>query len=248
MRLGFVALLLAACGAEIVEQPRVDPKQDPDPQPDPDPDPPPDPDPMPRCSNGRVVYLNFDGVTLRSTQMNSNAANNAASWSPGTRTLPAYHAASATRAADIADITNRVTAALAEFPVTVVTERPTSGHYVMVVLGGSAVTDLQFDAEYAGMADLDCGDEAIDDVAWVSDLCPTTAYAANVALGSIGLGLGLSGTTEPADCMCGWGTQCAISQSTTCQFSTMVAAQSACDSSTSQSETAVIHKAFCEAL
>ena len=58
-------------------------------------------------------------------------------------------------------------AQLAQFPVTVVTTRPTTGEYVMIVFGGIAsAVDSRF-----GLAvnTLDCGDVQQNDVAWIAD-------------------------------------------------------------------------------
>lgn len=247
----------AGCGAEVsggVQRQSPDASSQPDPEPDPDPDP--DPDPIPpdappvaRCDNGRKLYLNFEGVQLRSTQVRSDATINAAAWAGGTYNLPAYHANSATRANDIAAVTSQITAALSAFPVTVVTTRPVAGPYVMIVFGGSSVTHMGTQEEYAAYSSVDCGDAWPSDVAWVSDVAPTSAFAGNVALGALGLSLGLSGTTDPTDCMCGFGTTCQISTTTGCTLQVEQTQDFCANNATiTQDAPAAVRAGFCEPL
>jgi hypothetical protein len=204
-------------------------------------------DAAPTCSNGRVVYLNFDGVTLKSTQVRSDATINAAYWANKTLVVPPYHATSATRATDIAAITAAVTAGLGQFPVTVVTTRPAVGPYVMVAFGGTSKANFGYTNEYYAINKLDCDDAWKSDVAWVSDIAPDTTLAADYALGAIGFGLGLSGNVDPNDCMCGWNTTC-DSADVLCTFSAASAVEDQCNNKTptTQDEVAVLHKAFCE--
>jgi len=120
----------------------------------------------PACFNGRVVFLNFEGQAL--TKGTSDAKTNHASWMQITSgTAPKYHAASATRTADIQAIVDAITLQLSSFPITVVTTRPLTGDYMMIVYGG---TPAQVGSRFNGaVQQLDCGDAtARNDVAWPS--------------------------------------------------------------------------------
>lgn len=159
----------------------------------------------PACFNGRVVYLAFEGVTLTQAATD-DATHNLARWiGVTTASVPPYHATSTNRNGQISNITTAVQSILGSFPVTVVTTRPASGPYVMVVFGGTN-QDVGTNYTYATSWH-DCGDTVKSDVAWVSDVVPTSK-AADYAVGAIAWALGLQGTNDPSDCMCGWANSC----------------------------------------
>lgn len=205
----------------------------------------------PACFNGRVVYLNFDGATLTKATP-SDARASTASWIGRTdgrtqATVPRYRSGAADRDQQIATIVANVRAALAQFPVIVVTDRPASGDYVMVVFGG-VNTDLGTPYSIA-TNELDCGDTNRNDVAWVSD---TTASAKvdDYAIGAIGFGLGLTGTTSTSDCMCGWANGCRQPVDTQCALSAATvqrdpAADQQCAGLTTQNAVDTFDQAFC---
>jgi len=201
--------------------------------------------PVAACSN-RVVFLNFDGVTL--TQGTSDATLNRASWlQAASSTAPAYRNGQANRAADILAITTGVRAQLAGIGVIVVTTRPTTGQYVMIVFGGTA---QQVASRFGGAVNqLDCGDVQKNDVAWISDGVSPTQRVVNFAVGAIGFGLGLTATTVPTDCMCGWDNQCTSDNATACTLTDNIArdpaANQRCAGLTTQSETVAFTQAFC---
>jgi len=117
----------------------------------------------------QVLYLNFEGVTLRPGA--DEAQSDRSYMVQRDVTLPPFNhrrfwfQVPKGRAEAIADITGRVRQFYAPFNVQVVTARPTSGHYTMVVVGGSktAVTDW----EVIGLAPVDCGNGNPDNVAAV---------------------------------------------------------------------------------
>jgi hypothetical protein len=152
----------------------------------------------------RVVFLNFEGVTL--TKGTSDATANTASWlfNATTGTAPAYEANKATRDADIATIFNGVTTRLAGI-ATVTQTRPATGPYVMIIFGGGNATIHS--AFGTAVNELDCGDLVKNDVAWIAEsVAPTNAI--NTTMGAIGFGLGLTATTNTGDCMCSWANNC----------------------------------------
>ena len=201
--------------------------------------------PVAMCTR-RTLFLNFGGVTL--TQGASDATLDRASWlQNATGTAPRYRSGSATRDDDIRTIVDRVTAQLAQFPIKVVTARPTSGNYVMVVFGGTA---SQVGSRFgAAVTTLDCGDTRPNDVAWIADNLGLQR-AANTAVGAVGFGLGLTATTDTRDCMCGWDNGCQSDNSVACTLGAPIARDPAANqlcagAGASQDEAATFRAAFC---
>jgi hypothetical protein len=205
------------------------------------------PDAPAACFNGRVVYLNFEGVSL--TKGTSDATQNRASWmNKPTGAAPAYRAGDGNRLTLIQQITDGITAQLSGFPVTVVRTRPATGPYVMIVFGGAAA---QVGSDYGGAVNqLDCDDSEKSDVAWLSDNVGSVQRNVNFAVGAIGFGLGLTATSDPNGCMCGWANNCNSNNGAPCRLSTTIARDPAatqlCAGVTSQDEVAAFSTAFCE--
>jgi hypothetical protein len=206
-------------------------------------------DAAPVCAVARSVYLNFEGVNL-TKGATSDATQNMAAWmNKATGTAPAFRAGLGTRATDITQITTGVTQALMPFHVQVVTTRPTTGPYQMVVFGG---TQNQVGSAFtAAVQQLDCGNAVHGDVAWITD---ATTYSnqqiINFALGAIGFGVGLTATSDPNDCMCSWANTCTPNAGVTCTFTASIArdgtAQQTCPNVTDQNEPASLMNAFCQ--
>jgi hypothetical protein len=201
------------------------------------------------CFNGRVVYLNFDGVTLTDAAA-SDATQNRASWMTiPAGTAPPYKSGVQNRLQLIQDVTDGVRSQLASFPITVVTARPATGPYVMIVLGGVA---SQVGSRFGGAVDeLDCNDVQNSDVAWISDNVSPTQRVVNFAIGAIGFGLGLTATTTQNDCMCGWDNGCQQNSTVPCTLSTDIprdptARQLCSGAGPTQDEVATFRAAFCQ--
>lgn len=200
----------------------------------------------PLCAS-RQLYLNFDGQTLY--QGPSDATTNHAAWMQIAQgTAPAYHAGVTNRMAQINAITDGVRQQLSTFPITVTTTRPASGQYMMVVFGGTA---SQVGSRFGAAVDqLDCGDTAPNDLAWISDNVSGTQHVINNVIGAIGFGVGLTATTDPNDCMCAWDNNCTPNNNAPCHLGSPIArdpaARQLCPGLTTQDEVATIHKAFCE--
>lgn len=201
----------------------------------------------PACANGRVVYLNFEGVAL--VRNPSDATQNHASWMTiNNGAAPAYRANSSTRDADIQAITTGIRQQLAAFPIAVVTERPAAGPYVMIVFGGTA---QNVGSRFGGAVNaLDCSDTQKSDVAWISDGVQPTQRVINYAIGAIGFGLGLSATTDPNDCMCGWDNGCVQNTNVACTISGTLTrdpnANQQCAGVTTQNAQQAFSQAFCQ--
>lgn len=212
--------------------------------------PPPTDGPASAQCTSRVVYLNFDGVTLTDAGA-SDATQNRVSWMMGraSGTVTPFQQGNANRAQIITDITTGVRTGLSQFPVTVVTQRPATGPYVMIVYGG----DAQSIGSNFGFAvnELDCDESEKSDVAWISNNYTTTLRHVNTTLGAIGFGLGLTGTSNVNDCMCGWANNCNKDHSQLCTLSANItrdpnASQLCNGAGATQNEVAAFNKAFCE--
>lgn len=203
-------------------------------------------DAAPVCSNGRVVYLNFGGVTLTAAAT-SDATQNRASWMTISQgTAPPFKSGVTNRDQLIKDITDGVRGQLSSFPITVVTQRPAAGPYVMIVIGGTAT---QVGSRYgAAVNTLDCGDAQKSDLAWISESL-STQRTVNSAVGAIGFGLGLTATTDPRDCMCSWDNNCTPDNTQPCRLTAGIArdptARQLCGTLTTQDEVAAFDAAFC---
>lgn len=205
--------------------------------------------PVPVCANGRVVYLHFGGLTL--TRVGSgltDATLNRAEWlAIDTANVPAYKAADANRVAEIQQITDAIKLTLGAFPVTVVTERPAAGPYHMVVFGGPS-SALGNTTNSGALSAYDCQNRIRNNVVWIGERF-TAQTSADYAVGGIGLALGLTGTLETSDCMCGWGNACAP-QASACTLSSQIQNDGRCNAGTAQSqdEVAAFRREFCEPL
>jgi len=201
------------------------------------------------CANGRVVFLSFEGEALTKAAV-SDAKTNQASWMQiASGAAPAYHAASATRATEIQDVVDGVRGRLASFPIEVVTTRPASGDYVMVVFGGErAAVGSRFGA---AVQELDCGDLTRNDVAWVADSVAPNRAIVNTVIGAIGFGLGLTATTTPTDCMCAWDNDCTPDNTVKCTLTPGItrdplARQLCSGAAATQDEVATFSQGFCQ--
>lgn len=208
----------------------------------------PDAPPAVACPNGRAVYLNFEGVTLTDAPT-SDATLNRASWmNINQGTAPRYKTNAGDRDQQILAIVTGVRAQLAAYPIDVVTTRPATGPYVMIVFGG--VAD-QVGSSYGGaVSRLDCGDIQKSDVAWISDSVTPTQRVVNFTIGAIGFGLGLSATKDPLGCMCGWDNDCESNNSVACRLSPNIErdddANQRCQGLNSQDEVAAFATKFCQ--
>lgn len=208
----------------------------------------PDVDAAAACFNGRVVFLSFNGETL--TKGTSDARLNRASWMTIAQgTAPPYQQGAANRQQQIDDIVNGMRAQLAQFPITIVTDRPPSGEYMMIVYGG---TPTQVGSRFGGaVQELDCGDATTrNDVAWVADGVTPAQRVINFSVGAIGFGLGLTATLVTTDCMCGWDNTCQSDNSAACNLTEGITrdpnANQRCAGVATQDETSTFRQAFCQ--
>jgi hypothetical protein len=209
--------------------------------------------PQAACANGRKLYLDFDGVTIAQAT-DSDATTNKAKWlTNASAAVPAWRAASGTRATDISEIVDGVKARLTGTNIDVVTTRPASAPYVMIVLGGANTANAGTVGTIYSYATSfhDCGDTVKNDLGWVSDMNGSTnEFVADLVLGAVGWGLGLDGTTDTAGCMCGWANGCSNAAGA-CTLSASAASsitsgnETACPNNNPQNEVAAFSTSFC---
>jgi hypothetical protein len=164
---------------------------------------------------GFTIYLNFDGVTLQPAMLGGDdAATNRSSIVTAQTVAPPYLQGVATRDTTIASIVTAAKTAVAPFNVAIVTDRPTSLDYFMIVFTGqpsvvfgpgggngvSAVTTFPCMQSPAGPANPNSigfqfqsapGGDAYGPVARGNLVIPVVALAQNI-----------EPTTTNGDCLC----------------------------------------------
>ncbi|MBI5481134.1 MAG: Ig-like domain-containing protein [Deltaproteobacteria bacterium] len=104
-----------------------------------------------------VVFLNFDGQAIRYSSYDSNATTNT-SWIPGHNvTIPAFNAAhwGSNRDTVINAVVSNLQQVYAGYNVAFTRTRPTSGDYMMTMIGGSAAL-IGMEQGVLGVSPLDC--------------------------------------------------------------------------------------------
>src|SRR5688500_16264227 len=161
------------------------------------------PDHQPQAVGLRIVYLNFDGVTLTSSNSNDDALGNESAILANavtvgqTKTIAPLNVndlastEGMTRQQIISRVVEELYASHAPYNIEFVTQRPASGQYSMVVFGGSCQT-VAGQSGCAGIALLDCGDFMPANITFVfpyglriSDLAATAAQEEAHAFGLV---------------------------------------------------------------
>jgi hypothetical protein len=149
-------------------------------------------------SGANVYYLNFEGQSLSAGT--DDPVTNKSQILSGSVTMPAYLAGDAQRAAKIQTLVSEVRAVLAPYDIDVVTTRPASGTYDMLVAGGTSQQAGQ-PAGLPGQAVVDCTATVARHISFLFDLS-TGHDAARQIIGSLGVSHGISASTASTDCMC----------------------------------------------
>jgi len=153
--------------------------------------------PTPEAQYERTLYLNFDGATI--TFGSDNATQNSSRILRfQSRVIPPIEVAdlseSSAEGLTIQQVKDMVADAvrfhMLPYDVKVVTERPGSGSYHMMMFSGKDDCETIAGANCAGIAPLDCGDDNPSNIVWVfagglrvSDLSTTSSHEAAHALG-----------------------------------------------------------------
>lgn len=211
-------------------------------------------DAAPACANGRKLFLNFEGVTMTQAATSDSTTNKAQWLSNASAAVPAWRAGSGTRATEITEVVDGVKSRLSMTDIDVVTTRPASGLYMMIVLGGANTNNGgTVGTIYSfGTSFHDCGDTVKNDLGWVSDMTgQTTELVADIVVGAVGWSLGLDGTTSTADCMCGWASSC-TNATGACTLAANIATsitngvETACPNQNPQNEIAAFTDLYCQ--
>jgi hypothetical protein len=181
-------------------------------------------------SGEHKVFLAFEGATLSDAAVSSSSENTAAFLADGvTATIPAWRADDPDREAHLQTVVCTLRETLYPYDIEVVTARPASGDYEMVVIGGRG-TDLEINLSSGSvlnaMATTPCarGTNARE-VSWVAEFPTTGAYqltpieTATMAAYTLGINSLLSFSESKSNCMCHplFASPCDTSR--TCEFS-----------------------------
>jgi hypothetical protein len=175
-------LLLAACGA---------------PAEDDAPDAAPPLDAPGVAGSCNVLYLALDGITVTQGAEDAPRGRSSIVQVP-TANLPAYRGSVSDRDALVA----QVRATLEPVGVSVVTDRPASGAYALIVVGGQG-TDIGLNAELISVAPASgtpCAPIALG-IGFAFE-GGTPVQEANAIVGTYGAMHGVPLSADPADCMC----------------------------------------------
>ena len=152
-----------------------------------------------------VLYVNFEEQAVVKAPVD-NAQTNTSSLAKADVTVPAYRPADPDRASKIGAITTQVQTTLAPFGVGVVVDRPATGPYAMVLMGGDSVAVYGF-AGVGAIASSDCTTGLPQGVGFVfaGNLDPMgtmQAMIANQVVALYGILNRVPLSSTPGDCMC----------------------------------------------
>jgi hypothetical protein len=211
-------LLLVACGDSTTPVPLIDAAIDAEPDAAPSlncPDPPVDP----TAAGDFIVFVATEGVTL-TTGCGDHSAPNCTTLLQQGATIPAVFPSEPTRDAAIAEILALVRSRLVPYSVDLVTTRPSTGNYNMIVFGGDSDA-VGLPNSPVGVAPFNCMSTPDDHVALLFDLGltdVTTTFYANQMLFQIGSFEGLTLTRTADDCECAIDPECEANTGALCSF------------------------------
>jgi hypothetical protein len=164
------------------------------------------PAPEPDALGLRVVFINFDSVTIYRTSSWEDARDNTSNiLVPSSKTLPGLQLSDLSDAGGLSmsQIENMIIERLyllyAPYKVEFVTTRPSSGHYHMVVFGSTCSSVAGSDC--AGISIGDCDDDNPDNVSFVFPADMRIMDVATTAGHELGHALSLGHTDDTDDVM-----------------------------------------------
>jgi MYXO-CTERM domain-containing protein len=167
---------------------------------------------LPQAVGLRVVYLNFDGVTLTASATSDDATKDksgilsSAVPSGQTRAIAPFNVSDLassgglSRSQIISRVVSDMYASHAPYNIEFVTERPAEGSYSMVVFGGTCQSVAK-QSNCAGIALLDCGDYMPNNITFVFPYGLRVADLASTASQEEAHAFGLAHTTDTSDIM-----------------------------------------------
>jgi hypothetical protein len=147
------------------------------------------------------IYLNFDGVVVQKAAMDDARSNESGLVAASSEMFPRFLSWRPDRdTIHIPAIMDRLTTALASFPIDLTRVRPTTGNYRMVVFGGTSQLTTVGSTSAWSYVTTDCGHRDLDDIGFVFDhVIP--AEVGDAALNVIGHFAGLDTSSTAGDCM-----------------------------------------------
>jgi hypothetical protein len=171
----------------------------------------------PLPSGAYKLYLATEGVDLVKGACDDSQTN-CTSLITQSQTVPPFYENDSSRASSISVIAGYVQRSLAPYSIDVVLERPTSGDYYMVVMGGDPTT-LTGVPNVAGVAPGVCDTTHRNGVSLAFDNgANSPTYYANTVLSNFGAMLGMAVVAQKNDCMCRAGTICQSTNEFTCAW------------------------------
>ena len=170
-----------------------------------------------------TLYINFEGVTLTPCGT-PDARLNCSNLVTQEAQFPPFLDGNPNRDGFIATILYSARKGLAPYSIEVVTTRPATGSYYMMVFGStSAAIGLQ--AGFFGIAPFQCTPENRNNVSITFDSgqMPTTFEYANSVLSDMAMLVGISTTTVNDDCACRGAGGCTIDPNKLCTYGSDVA-------------------------
>lgn len=195
----------------------------------------------PAAPGTHVVYLSFEGVTLTKGQCSDAPTNCTDLVAQDQTVVPPFLDGNPDRVDDIAAIVAKVKQGVAPYSIDIVTTRPASGPYAMVVIGGDPSL-VGGPTGLLGLAPANCS-PSFSTLSLDFDHGYRTPYVyANLILSDIGVFSGLSIVTDAGDCMCRTASTCSLSNTQICTFDLManLDPQMTCSRSGPQDEQAAL--------
>ncbi|HEX5058306.1 MAG TPA: hypothetical protein VFV99_03050 [Kofleriaceae bacterium] len=162
-----------------------------------------------------TLFVNFDGVLLTPCGT-ADARLNCTGLVSTETMIPPFMDGNPARDAFIATILYPARKALARYSLDIVTTRPTSGDYYMMIYGGTPQL-LGLPAANVGIAPFSCMPDNHNNISFTFDRgqAPTNIDYADGILSDMGVFAGIPGTTVPGDCLC---RSCQFPTDTVCTY------------------------------
>lgn len=203
------------------------------------------PQSAPLSPGNHHVFVAFEGVAITLGDCDDSSTNCSSLVADATTNVPAFLMTETNRQTRITAITGMVRDALAPFSIDVVTTRPASGDYWMVVAGGTSDA-IAGTPNILVAAKPACDATNTKSVAFVFEgdsMTTDRTYADRIA-GAFGSLAGLVPSTQSGDCMC-IGATCAHAQMCTFGTGTVTMPGNSCQRTTQNEQSLLMTAIGC---